>query len=293
MLNTPTDDLEAFRRHIEVERGLATWPSYRYPLQGYLRFLAARGRDLMAATRDDVVAYLELKKNAGLKGSSLYLLVICVRQFHRFLVTSGRATAGPTDLKLPKFKQRLPDPLSVDEMERLLAVPAGAKFHRTRMFCALQLMWSTGMRVSEITGLKLGQINLEEGWVRSFSKGGRERILPVGPKAKEALLLYLETRKNQPFSRQDTLFFTSRGHAWTRGAFWWQLKQLAREAGLSGHVFPHRVRHSFGTQTLLRGAPIRIVQQMLSHKSVQTTQRYTHVLVEDLRAALKAAHPRF
>lgn len=293
MPNAPADHLEAFRKHIEIERGLASWPSYQYPLRGYLRFMEALGHDLTTATRDDAIAYLELKKSAGLKGSSLYLLAICIRQFHRFLVARGRAAAGPTDLKLPKFKQRLPDPLSVEEMERLLSVPTGAKFHRIRMFCALQLMWSTGMRVSEITGLRMSQTNLEDSQVKVIRKHGLERIIPIGANTKKALIMYLDARKGQLGSESDALFLTSRGRPWARCAFWWQLARLAGEAGLPGRVHPHRVRHGFATVMLMGGASLRIVQEALSHANITTTQRYTHVLPDDLKKACEMMHPRF
>lgn len=293
MPNESADHLEAFRKHIEIERGLTCWSTYRYQLQGYLRFMDARRVNLLNATRDDVVAYLEEKKRSGLKASTLFLASVSVRLFHRFLVASGRAVTGPIDLKLPKVGERLPIPLNVIEMERLLAVTTGNKFHRVRMACALTVMWGTGMRVSELTGLTMEQINLEEQWIRVRGKGGRERIVPMGPQAKEALLHYLEVREGRRGAETNVLFLTINGRPWTRGPFWLQMQQLAKEAGVLGKVHPHRVRHTFGAILTVRGVPLRAIQENLGHRQITTTQIYTRISPEHIRETLQAAHPNF
>ena len=291
---TAMEHLEAFRKYIEVERGLASWPTYRYQIQSYLHFLSARGLDLPTVTRDDVVAYLEEKKKAGLKNSSLYVASFSIRQFHRFLVTSGRAAAGPTDLKLPKFRQLLPEPLYPEEMERLLNVPTGHKFHRVRMAAALQITWATGLRVSEVTNLQLEDVNRAAGWIRvRKAKNGNEKIVPIGANTVAALSVYIEARSHRFPGYLGHLFLTVRGRRWTRGAFWWQLKELAKKAGLSGRVYPHRARHGFATVLLSGGASLRMVQEALSHVNVTTTQRYTHILPERLKKVCEAIHPRF
>lgn len=288
--------LKEFIRHLQVERGLspATWNTYQYHLRGYLRFLDARYREAGSSTREDILAYLENQKAAGLKDTSLFGLAIAIRQFHRFLRSESHAATDPTaGMRLPKFKQRLPEPLSVVEIEKLLSNP-GVKFNAIRNHAMLETMYATGVRVSELIGLKIDQVNLEEGWLRVLGKGGRERCVPFGNKAKDALLRYLEARTKRFSLPQDTLFLNSRGQGLTRGGFWWQLKRMARRSGIPGRVTPHVVRHSAATAMLEGGASIRVIQEMLGHSNLSTTiQRYAHVSPEFLRRACEKAHPRF
>ena len=220
--------LDEFLRHVRVERGLSprTWESYGYQIKGYLRFMEAHGHKPATSTREIVTAYLEEIKERGLKGSSLFAAAIAIRGFHRFLMERRYATSDPTaSMRLPKFTQRLPNPLSVVEMEKLLSLPTGTKFHRVRFHAMLELLYAAGLRVSELIGLKMDQVNLVEGWVRVIGKGGKERVVPFGPKAKESLLCYLESRRNRFPLAQDTLFLNSRGQGLTRGGFWWELKR--------------------------------------------------------------------
>ncbi len=294
MPSAPADHLEAFRKHIEIERGLACWPTYRYQLQGYMRFLDTRSVDLLNATRDDVVAYLEEKKRAGLKASTLFLASVSIRLFHRFLVASGRAVGGPVDLKLPKFSHRLPQPLNLEEIEHLLSIPTGCKFHRIRLVAALQLAFATGLRASELTGLQLDDINFTEGWIRvRRPKNDRDRIVPVGEKTKTALASYLKVRNQRFPNNAHHIFLTSNGCPWSRGAFWWQLRKLAKEAGIVGRVHPHGIRHAFGAILTARGVGLRTIQENLGHRQIATTQIYTRIAPEEIREALQSAHPNF
>ncbi len=165
---SPDAMLAGFMQHLRVERGLSpcTWTSYGYQIRGYMQFLVARGQTLALATRDDVMAYLEARRDARLASSSLFAAAIAIRQFHRFLAERGHAPADPTTgMKLPKFKQRLPEPLSVQEMARLLDAPIGSKFNHVRNKAMLEFMYATGMRVSELLGLTLDKVNLKECWV--------------------------------------------------------------------------------------------------------------------------------
>lgn len=291
----PESLAEEFIRQFRVERGLSsnTQAAYGYQLAGYLGFLHQRNTTPLEATREDVLAYLESLQTRRLRSSSRYLAAICIRQFHRFLAAGGHSTTEPIDLKLPKIVERLPNPLSIDEMERLLGVPTGTKFDRIRMKAGLQTLYSTGLRVSELVNLKLNQIDLKEGLVRVLGKGNRERIVPIGPKAKEALLLYLQARQGRPGSESDILFLTRRGRPWTRSAFWWQLKKISKEAGLVGRVHPHRIRHTFGAILTARGVGLRALQQNLGHRHCATTEIYTRIAPDQIRTALEAAHPRF
>ena len=285
--------LNDFIRHLEL-RGLSrnTCGTYRRQLQRYLDFLAARGRNGNAVGRGDVMDYLESRKNAGLGSSSLFLAVVAIRQFYRYFLGLRYAVVDPTaGMPLPKFSQRLPKPLSVAAMEQLLVAPAGSKFIAVRNRAMLELMYATGMRVSELVGLSLRQIDLAEGWVRVLGKGSKERVVPIGKKARGALSRYLAAREKRPVPASDVLFVSVRGRPMTRGAFWEQLKALSARAGIADN-FPHRIRHSAATHLLAGGADLRMLQELLGHKKITTTERYTHVDPEHLRRVWDRAHPR-
>ena len=294
--NPSSEMMTAFRQHLLVERGLAqnTWLSYRYQLSGYLVFLRDNDRLPATATRSDVLAYLELKKNAGLASGSLFAIAMAIRQFHRFLAEHGFAQSNPTaELRLPKFKQRLPKPLSVPEMARLLDTPMGDKFQDIRNNAMLELMYAAGLRVSELLSLTLAQVNLDTCSIRICGKGGIDRVVPFGDKAKEVMLHYLEARQQRIASASDTMFINPQGRPLNRGTFWHELKQIALRAGITGLITPHQIRHSCATHLLEGGADLRVLQQLLGHGSVATTQRYAHVSTELLKTACRKAHPRF
>lgn len=288
--------LKEYIRHLHIERGLSprTLESYSYQIKGYLEFLESQQLTLSNVTHEFVVTYFEKLKGRGLKGASIFAAAITIRGFHRFLLERKYVTSDPTiGMRLPKFTQRLPDTLSIAEMEKLLNMPTGTKFHRIRFRAMMELLYATGLRVSELIGLKMDHINLEEGWVRVMGKGNKERIVPFGLRAKESLLSYIDVRGNRIPLAKDTLFLNSRGYGLTRGGFWWELKQSFTRAGLNVHASPHSIRHSAASHMLASGADIRIIQELLGHSSILTTQRYTHINPELLRATCRKSHPRF
>ncbi len=290
--------LSGFLRHLRVERGLSpnTCLSYGYQLGAYLAFLRGQGREPATATREDVLVYLERRKDAGLRSASLFIAAMAVRQFHRHLAQAGHASADPTSgMRLPRFKQRIPKPLAPEAMDRLLRPSLGARFSALRDHAMLELMYATGMRVSELTGLCLGQVDIEVGWVRVLGKGSKERLIPFGPRAAAALRSYLAARSAQFPTAPDGVFLNARGCGpITRGGFTWRLAAIARRVGLLGRVTPHVVRHSAATAMLEGGASIRVIQEMLGHSNLSTTiQRYAHVSPEFLRRACEKSHPRF
>lgn len=289
--------LDAFVRHLRVERGLAhnTCLSYGYQLGAYLAHLRAKGREPATATRGDILAYLERRRDDGLKSASLFIAAMAVRQFHRHMAQNGRASADPTaGMRLPRFKQRIPKPLAEEGMDRLLRPPVGATFSALRDHAMLELMYASGMRVSELTGLRLGQVDLREGWVRVMGKGSKERLVPFGPRALAALERYLEVRAARFPAASDALFLNGRGRGpITRGSFGRCLGTAARRAGLSGRVTPHQIRHSCATHLLDGGADLRVLAELLGHASVLTTARYTHVSRRLLRKTCEQAHPAF
>jgi len=289
--------LLAYLRHLRLERGLAeqsTLKSYGYQIRTYLAFLRRRGRDATSASRDDVLTFLEKKRAEGQRTSSLFSAAIAVRQYHRFLAAEGITASDPTaGMRLPKFEQRLPDPLSEEEMRRLLDRPCGGRFVQIRNAAMLEFLYGTCIRVSELTGLMAEQVDLKGGFVRVFGKGAKERIVPVGPRATAILLRYLEAKASRFQDRGGTLFVSNRGRPLTRGSVWLALKRTASTARVRGRVFPHRIRHSGATALLAGGADIRFVQEMLGHASITTTQIYTHVSPELLKKAVAKSHPRY
>jgi len=288
--------IDEFIQHLSVERGLSpcTCTSYGYQLKGYLRFLGANSLTLPTVAREDILNYLETKKNANLAGSSIFAAAIAIRQFHRFLAERGHAPSDPTSgMGLPKFKQKLPEPLSIQAVGSLLDAPIGAKFHQIRNRAMLELMYATGMRVSELLGLTLPMLNLEECQARICGKGDKERIIPFGQKAKEAVLVYLTARAHRFPLDPATLFLTSKGQPINRGTFWWELKRMARRVGLQGRITPHQIRHSAATHMLEGGADIRVLQEFMGHSLITTTQRYAHVSARLLKMTCNKAHPRF
>lgn len=291
----PEQLLKAFSRHLRVDRGLSlnTEISYGYQLQGYFGFLNAKGRALEAVARQDVLDYLEAGKERGLGKGSRYAAIMAIRQFHRYMAEE-RGWPDPTaGLRLPKLKQRVPEPLSPGQMEQLLQKPWSAKFRDVRDRALLELLYATGLRVSELLGIKDPELHLEEGWVRVLGKGDKERVVPFGENAKRALEAYIAARKSRyPRGQADVLFVNAKGGPLRRGGVWWRLRRLAGSANVA-RLFPHKIRHSAATHMLAGGADLRVIQEYLGHESLMTTQRYTHVDLSMMRAACGAAHPAF
>lgn len=291
-----TDLLVEFLRCLRVERGLSpnSILSYGYQLNAYAAFLQTRRSNPIAATRDDIMAYLERRKAGGLKASSLFIAAVAVRQFHRYLLQAGLAEGDPTiAMRLPRFKQRIPKPLNAGYLTRLLRPPATKKYATLRDHAMLELMYATGMRVSELIGLRPGQVDLAGRWAHVIGKGAKERLVPFGKRAATALRRYRAARAARFPNAADILFLNARGEGMTRSGFAWRLAALARQTEDVGRLTPHQIRHSCATHLLEGGADLRVIQELLGHSSLATTQRYTHVATELLRKTCQRAHPRF
>lgn len=285
-------NVAAFLAYLERERRLsaASVTAYRYALNVYLRSLR---HDPSLATKESVLTYLAERKTEGLSASSLFQATIALRHYHRFLVREGLAAADPmAGIKLPRLQSRLPQPLTRQEVDRLLAAPAGGRYKNVRNRAILELLYATGLRVSEVVGLQAGLVNLDAAYLRVLGKGGRERIVPFGPRAKEAVEAYLAARAARFPGVSEPLFLGSKGEAMTRGNIARQLADYARSAGIARPVSPHVLRHSFATHLLSGGADLRAIQEMLGHRRITTTERYTHVEPEHLRRVWDRAHPR-
>jgi len=284
--------LDEFVSFLQFERGHspATLASYLSDLRQHLALLPPRARtDPRAVTPDAVRVYLRGLQGLGLRPSSVSRKLTAVKQFYRLLARENHIAEDPSAAVLgPTPPRRLPGTLTVAEIERLLATPDPKTPRGLRDRALLELMYASGLRVSEAVSLPELAIDRAERVVRCRGKGGRERIVPVGRRALTALDAYLKARTEpSPF-----LFPGYRGKPLTRAMCWVLIQRYARQCGLGHRVKPHTLRHSFATHLLERGADLRAIQEMLGHASIATTQVYTHVSTERLRRVYKQAHPR-
>ena len=291
--------LDSYLRHLTLERGLSknTLSAYRNDLEKYFGFLEKRSRDPLSATSKDVEDF-SLDIASGLSASSRARLLASLRGYHKFLVLENQRNDDPTKrLRSPKLPMRLPKALSQQEVMQLIEAsgPApddeSADYLRLRNRAIVELMYSTGARVSEIVGLDLDEVD-DSGLMRVRGKGSKDRLVPVGSYAKVALDAYLVRSRPVLSSRGSAraLFLNQRGARLSRQSIW-EIIQKAAE-GLGKEASPHSLRHSFATHLLEGGADVRVVQELLGHASVTTTQIYTMVSVDTLREVYLAAHPR-
>ncbi|MGM0664703.1 MAG: site-specific tyrosine recombinase XerD [Thermodesulfobacteriota bacterium] len=288
--------LDQFIAHLRVERGLAsnTVQAYSRDLVRFLEFLDDMDRKPEEAAEEDVSAFMgNLKGRLSTRSSARNLSA--VRMFFRFLVSEGAMATSPARLvETPKLPVRLPGIMSPEEVDCLLTQPDPVTPAGARDRAMLELLYATGLRVSELTGLRLQSLNLEAGFVRIIGKGSKERVVPIGDKAKEALQEYLSGGRVTLLGRRTSAFafLNSRGRPLTRQGFWKLIKRYGRSAGIRGAITPHGLRHAFASHLLEGGADLRSVQIMLGHEDISTTQIYTHVTREHLKRLHEKHHPR-
>jgi integrase/recombinase XerD len=292
--------VDAYLRHISIERGLSahTVAAYRRDLAGYVAWLAEKGVDDTGGVTAGLVAAFAAERASAqppAAASSLARLQSSVRGLHRFLTREGIETEDPsTRLTPPKQAQRLPKALTIDQVERLLDAPERDTIVGLRDRALLELLYATGARVSEVVQLDVDDMSHGE-VLRVRGKGSKERIVPVGSYARAAVDAYL-TRARPELSRRGRatprLFLGVRGAPLSRQGAWLVIQDAAERAALTTQVSPHTMRHSFATHLLQGGADVRVVQELLGHASVATTQIYTHVSVDALRDVYATSHPR-
>lgn len=294
---------EEFLTWLAVEQGRArnTLHAYRRDLAAYEHFLAERGRRVEDADMALVEEHLAERRAAGLGPASVARALAALRGLHRFLLDEGIAGRDPTaDVAPPPQPRRLPAALTEEEVGRLLEAASGSDPLARRDLAVLEVLYGTGMRVSELSGLSFGDLGSDTGLVRVLGKGDKERLVPLGRQAAAALDRWLgpggrpELAPARWARRGDAeaVFLNTRGSRLSRQGVWIVLGKRARAAGLEGRVYPHVLRHSCATHMLAHGADIRVVQELLGHVSIATTQAYTKVTAEHLRAAYEHAHPR-
>ncbi|MGA2134455.1 MAG: site-specific tyrosine recombinase XerD [Bryobacteraceae bacterium] len=289
-------DLVSFLNFCRIEKGLAasSVSAYQADLEKFERF-AARHSAGAVPDLEGLRAYVDSMYHAGLGARSVARNLSTLRSLYGFLLREGRIAADPSAyMGSPKQWQTIPKFLNLEEIEKVSGSPDSTRPAGLRDHAMIELLYATGLRVSELCGLKIGDLNLEVGVIRATGKGNKQRMVPVGKIALAAVRAYLETGRPSILKGRASryLFVTSRGGAMTRQAFWKLLRTHGRKAGVFQHLTPHAVRHSFATHMLEGGADLRSVQAMLGHADISTTQIYTHVMRSRLRKTVEEHHPR-
>jgi len=290
--------IDRFLHHLAVEKGLSrnTLDAYARDLQGYAGVAQGRGISQVGEiTAEHTLDYFKAMRSKGLSPRSTARMLSSLKGFHKFLLQEQVLKENPLRrFRSPRIVPRLPSVLTAGEVEGLLQQPNSRHPLGVRDRAMLELIYATGLRVSELIHLSVNDVNLEVGYVRTRGKGSKERIVPIGKAACEALKEYLEgpRRLHRFRCSQPTLFLGKRGRGITRQGFWKILKKYAQTAGIRKRITPHMLRHSFATHLLEGGADLRSVQSMLGHADIATTQIYTHVSREHLKRLHQKFHPR-
>jgi integrase/recombinase XerD len=299
MLDT---SIHVFLSYVRVEKGLAhnTVLAYGRDLKRFSAFLAKREKTkIEQVSREDIVDFLSSLYKEKLDSRSVARYLVSLRSFFKFAMIEELVKVDPTEnLESPKIRQGLPTYLRVDEVDRVLAAPDTSTPVGLRDRAMLEVLYSSGLRVSELLNLRMSDVDTRIGCVRCVGKGNKERLVPIGRKAIAAVEQYLTVsrpqfvRPSSPPPHNQVLFLTRRGRRLSRITIWKMMHEYGVKLGLRGRLTPHKLRHSFATHLLERGADLRSVQLMLGHADISTTQIYTHVVEERLKQVYKAHHPR-
>ncbi len=294
---SPNHLLDEFIDHLWLEDGLArnTLDSYRQDLAQFSEWLVKTdGKDLAKVEQADIQQYLAVKFPIS-KPRSISRLIASLRRFYRFALRENKIGADPTlQIESPKLPRSLPKSLSEEDVEALLGAPDLNQSLGLRDRAMLEILYASGLRVSELVGLKVTEVSLNEGVIRVTGKGSKTRLVPMGEEAVEWISRYLKESRPAILQKRlsDSLFVTQRGEAMTRQAFWYLIKRYAVIAGINKSLSPHVLRHAFATHLLNHGADLRVVQMLLGHADISTTQIYTHVARERLKQLHAMHHPR-
>lgn len=290
--------LDQFLHYLIVEKGLSknTIDAYSHGLNRFLNYLCKKGiEEMSSVSKFNVRAFLLALKRQGLSTKTVVRNLVAIRTFFHFLIQEGILEANPIEeLESPKIEKTLPEILTLKEVEQLLEQPNPQTPLGIRDRAMLEVLYATGMRVSELTQLPINQVNLEGGYVLIFGKGSKERIVPLGSEAMKWVILYLKTARERHAKGKESpfLFINRSGIGMSRQQFWKNIKAYGRRAGIRKRITPHLLRHSFASHLLEGGADLRSVQMMLGHADISTTQIYTHVTGERLKKIHKRYHPR-
>lgn len=291
------EHIKNFIYFLEAERGVSenTVKSYSSDLNKLAEFLARQKKDLQSVTREDILSFLMYLKDLKLNSSSIARNLAAIKTFWKFLVREQVVRENVASLvESPKTWKTIPDVLTKEEVERLLAGPKGRKISDLRDKAILEIMYASGLRVSEVSDLKKAEVNVDSGFVKCYGKGGKERIVPFGRAAAEAITKYTSSGGTELVlkARDEHLFLSRLGKKLSRQSLWKIIQKYAAASGIKKHITPHTLRHSFATHLLEGGADLRGVQEMLGHSDISTTQIYTHINSEKLKKVHENFHPR-
>ncbi len=281
-----------------LEKGLSrnTLESYGRDLKAYSAWLEQQPLELLQVRREDLLRYLAARMGSGLKARSTARALSCLRGLYRYLLRENLIRLDPTlRIDNPKLGRPLPDTLSEQDIDRLLGAPDPLTLLGLRDRTMLEVLYATGLRVTELVSLRLTDINLRQGVVRVMGKGSKERLVPLGEEAIAWIEHFLQTAREPLLKNslyEDVVFPSNRGQIMTRQAFWYRIKAHARTAGITRKLSPHTLRHAFATHLLNHGADLRVVQLLLGHSDLSTTQIYTHVAQHRMKELHLAHHPR-
>lgn len=289
-------ELDVFIDQLWLEDGLArnTLQSYRLDLTAFAAWLQEQGKPLLAADAADIQHYLAVKFPQS-KPRSISRLIASLRRFYRYCLRENKISADPTlQIESPKLPRSLPKSLNEEEVEALLNAPDVNDPLGLRDKAMLELLYACGLRVSELVNIKATEISVSDSVVRVTGKGSKTRLVPMGEEAADWISRYLKEARSEILQKRlsDALFVTNRAEAMTRQAFWYIIKRYALIAGIKKHLSPHVLRHAFATHLLNHGADLRVVQMLLGHSDISTTQIYTHVARERLKQLHAQHHPR-
>jgi len=290
-------DVDRFIDMLWMESGLSrnTLNAYRNDLRHLARWTANHGKQVKQLTRADIQDYLAQRVDQNDSARSTARQLSSFRRFFRYMLREGEISIDPSDLiDRPKISRGVPRSLSEQDVDALLNAPEMTESLGVRDKCMLEVLYATGLRVTELVSLRISQVNLNQGIVRIMGKGGKERLVPMTDVAQDCMRDYLVSARKEILSGRDTdfLFPTKRSLSMTRQAFWHLIKRYAKKAGIEGTLSPHTLRHAFATHMLNHGADLRVVQMLLGHSDLSTTQIYTHVAKERLSNLHKKHHPR-
>ena len=292
--------IEDYIHFIQVERQLAdnTLQSYRRDLQSYAKHLANEQQlaSFEIVQREHILIYLQSMRAKGKSARTVARQISSIRSFHQFMLREKITQSDPTvHLEMPVVEKKLPEILSIEQIDALIAAPNTEKPQGVRDVAMLELLYGSGMRISELIELNLEDVHLTMGFVRVFGKGGKERIIPLGRSALHACSTYVDSARKQllaDYPKTDAFFISNRGKRLTRQGCWKLLKEHAERARIINHITPHVLRHSFATHLIENGADLRSVQELLGHSDISTTQIYTHISKTRLSEVYKQFHPR-
>lgn len=298
-LSTADESLiEHFLDTLWLEKGLSrnTIDSYRRDLTAFSAWLAARNKELVQVRREDLLGYLADRMGAGIKARSTARALSCLRSLYRYLLREKRINEDPTlRIENPKVGRPLPDTLTESDVEKLLAAPDTTTPIGIRDRTMFEVLYASGLRVSELVSLTVTDVNIRQGVVRVMGKGGKERLVPLGEEAISWLVRFMREGRNEFLKKnlaEDVVFPSNQGRRMTRQTFWYRIKEHARTAGIKRKLSPHTLRHAFATHLLNHGADLRVVQLLLGHSDLSTTQIYTHVARHRMKSLHQEHHPR-